>query len=241
MDHRHKLNCMVKIKFFLLLFIFFFNLGTIYANEKKFTEGKILYENKFVVDAEYLDLGDGSIFIRDANVGYPIPKSKVVNIVDKNFYDTVKSKSKWNASLESFYRFEAGSHYQYEYNNKGNYFLNDEFIRPLKIGLLLLTAYTYSSALQANQKLGDSIYGLNSSDKQDTFQQRNREFVISAFLTTSIFLGSSIIAYIRFGKDSSWNDLRIPERAEISIDELQNRIQNDNVGKRIDLKYEMRF
>ncbi len=117
----------------------------------------------------------------------------------------------------------------------------NSFIRPLKIGLLLLTGYTYSSAVQANRRLGNSIYGLNASGRQEAFQRRNQEFIVSSMLTSTVFLGSSIIAYIRFGRDSDWNDLRIPGRTEITIDDLQQRVLNHSSGRWIELSYEKRF
>jgi hypothetical protein len=95
--------------------------------------------------------------------------------------------------------------------------------------------------LQANQKLGDSIYGLNSSAKQEAFQRKKYEFIFSSILTTGFFLGSSVVAYIRFGRDTNWNDLNINNREDVSIEKFRDKLEELKSGQKIELNYEQSF
>jgi hypothetical protein len=215
--------------------------NSIFAEENRFKHGVILYKENYSLTSEYKDLDNDKIFIRNNEIGFPIYKNNVKEIVRLDYYQSIRSNTRRNSAFESIYKFNAGSHYQYDYQDKGNFLWDDEFVRPAKIGLFLLTLFTYSSALQANQRLGDSIFGLNSSSRQETFRKRNSEFIFTAFLTTSFFIGSSVIAYIRFGKDSNWNDLNINNREELSIEQFNYRMNELNSGNKIEFNYVYRF
>lgn len=241
MEYRFKFNRMVK------LYLLAFSLNTfligssIYAEDAKFKNGIILYEEKYSITAEYLDLGNNKVFVRDDKIGYSIYKDKIFQTVDNQYYQSIKSKTSLSSMFESLYKFDAGSRYQYDYQDKGNFFLDDDFVRPTKIGLLLLTLYTYSAAIQANQRLGDSIYGLNSADKQNTFRRRNSEFILSSILTTTFFISTSATAYFRFGRDSNWNDLKIHGREELNIEQFNSKVNELNSGNKIEFNYVYRF
>jgi len=221
--------------------MYLFSENSILAEDKKFKNGVILYKENYSLSSEYMDLDNDRIFIRNNQIGFPIYKSNVKEIVDLEYYQSIRSNSRWNSVFESIYQFNAGSRYQYDYQDQGNFFLDDDFVRPAKIGFLLLTLFTYSSALQANQRLGDSFFGLNSSSRQETFRKRNSEFIFTTFLTTSFFIGSSVIAYIRFGKDSNWNDLNINKREELSIEQFNSKVNELNSGNKIEFNYVYRF
>lgn len=183
----------------------------------------ILIDDDKAVYSEVLD--DGSNwFLRDDQKGIPIGKSRVKAVVDKDYYDSVKYKSPLSSSFESILYFHSSANYQWN-ENKDKIVNETLFFQITKLTLILATVYFYNESIKANEALKNSVYGL-SSNTERKFNEQYRNYQISASLTLLTFTYSAILAYIRFGKDSNFDNLNIQNRNILEIQEI-SKIENE--------------
>lgn len=177
----------------------------------------ILIDDDKAVYSEVLEDGN-NWFLRDDQKGIPIGKNRVKAVVDKDYYDSVKYKSPLSSSFESILYFDSSANYQWN-ENKEKIINETLFFRITKLTLILATVYFYNESLKANEALKNSVYGLSSSAERK-FNDQYRNYQISASLALLTFTYTSILAYIRFGKDSNFDNLNIQNRNILEIQDI---------------------
>ncbi|NCN10166.1 MAG: hypothetical protein GW938_10015 [Leptospira sp.] len=209
----------MEIRKKLTVFIFsILTTASLYSQERSanYKKGYILTKDKSYVFGEYT-LYNGDVFLRERNKGKLIKESEIEAILTEEYFHRIQTSTPKQAAWDSILNFDSSTTYQF-YNNTEDY-KEDMYIRFAKISLLTLTAFLFYDTYKANQAVKDSYEGFNQG-LVDRFQKRNQQYQLALGLTTSLFLYSTVKAYLRFGKDENWNDLHIQERQLKPIDDL---------------------
>ncbi|MCT8332348.1 hypothetical protein NUH30_01565 [Leptospira sp. 85282-16] len=185
----------------------------------------ILIDTDKSIYGEYLDAGN-NWFIRNDTKGISIDKKRVLAVINKDYYDLIKTKSAIKSSYESLVYFDSSANYQW---SEDRIKLHNEnlFFRITKISFIFVTAYFYNESIKANEAIKNSIYGF-SSGAERRFNGQYRNYQISASLTLLTFSYSAVFAYLRFGRDSKFNNLEIQNRQHIEIEDFS---KNENERK----------
>ncbi|TGL23058.1 hypothetical protein EHQ46_05950 [Leptospira yanagawae] len=210
---------------FLIVFVSF-SLNA--EKSENFKHGYLLYDKNKIVDGEIAEIDESHYFIRNKKIGKKISREKVDKVINSEYYDLINSSSPSKATWESIYLFSSGNKYQYEASEM---FPNEEkFTFYSKISLAVLTLFFYHSALEKNEQLSKSYLGINSDSKSESFRREYQRFQVSLFLTSIVFIGSGVLAYFRFDRDSNFQQLNTKERVLVPIEDLAFYRINQNEG-----------
>ncbi|MGE8720066.1 hypothetical protein ACO2KH_01900 [Leptospira terpstrae] len=177
----------------------------------------ILVDENKAIYGEYIDTGN-NWFIRNEQKGLSVDKNRVKSIVTKDYFESIRRKTPWNSTVESLIFFDSSANYQW-FEDKDRVFNETLFFRITKLTLLFATAYFYNESVKANEALKKSVYGL-STNAERKFNEQYRNYQITATLALLTFTYTSVIAYIRFGRDSKFNNLEIQNRQTYEIEEF---------------------
>lgn len=211
----------MEIRFLLFFFsviLFSFVPSQLFSNEIV-KEKAVLLKNNKTIYAEYIEAAD-YIFIRNDLKGQKIQKSEIQEIVSLDYFKKIQNGSPWKSATDSLLYFNSSAEYQWNPDSE-MIFKENLIVRFLKIGLLFTTGYFYNETLKANDNIQKSFLGFSSSAERQ-FSQNYQNYQISATLTLVTFSISTINAYIRFGRNSNYEDLNISGRTLLSVDEYVN-------------------
>lgn len=184
-----------------------------------FRSGILLLKDGPGVQGEVSDLSD-SYFIRNSKIGKKISKNQVLDFVSDEYIRRIQNSSAIESAWESLIYFHASSETQWKGfprdPNSGNGQWEDSYTRWIKAALLLLTTAAYADAVQQNNALKNSYSGFNGHEKA-AFQNANTRYQTLAGITLGFFTFTTIKAYVRFGRNDHYQDLRIPGREIKSV------------------------
>lgn len=193
-----------KIFFFLCIVPFLFPIS-LSAEGKE--EEILLLRNGRSLKGKVQKSNEG-FFVSDDKRGVRVSEVDQDAVVSLEYWDRIRNSSPLEAAFCSILLFHAGQNY--EWNSKpGN---EDVWVRAIKIGLVFLTSYFFWEANQANRAIGNSFLGIDDGAAKERFRFYNNAYGISGAATLAFFGYTAVKAYVRFGKDSQGNDLRIQER-----------------------------
>ncbi|MGV3667518.1 MAG: hypothetical protein ACO1NV_15415 [Leptospira bouyouniensis] len=188
----------------------------------------ILVDENKAIYGEYLDTGN-DWFISNVQKGSLVEKNRVKSIVTKDYFKSIKTKTHWNSTFESLIFFDSSANYQW-FEDKDRVLNEILFFRITKLTLLFATAYFYNESVKANEVLKNSIYVLSGNAKRK-FNEKYRNYQIKVALAFLTYTYTSIIAYIRFGRDSKFSDLEIQNRQRYEREEFLRAESEENNSK----------
>ncbi|RHX89134.1 hypothetical protein [Leptospira stimsonii] len=184
-----------------------------------FRTGILLLKEGPGIQGDVSDLSD-SYFIRNARIGKKISKNQVLDFVSEEYARKIQNSSSMGSAWESILYFHASSETQWkgfpQDPNSTNGQWEDSYTRWIKVALLLLTTAAYADAVQQNNALKNSYSGFNGHEKA-AFQNANTRYQTLAGITLGFFTFTTIKAYVRFGRNDHYQDLRIPGREIKSV------------------------
>ncbi|TGM58669.1 hypothetical protein [Leptospira adleri] len=186
-----------------------------------FRAGILLLKEGPGIQGEVSDLSD-SYFIRNPKIGKKFPKQQVLDFVSEEYVRKIQNSSAIDSAWKSLLYFHASSETQWkgfpQETNSTDGQWEDSYTRWIKVGLLLLTVAAYADAVQQNNALKNSYSGFNEHEKA-AFQNANTRYQTLAGITLGFFTLATIKAYVRFGRNDHYQDLKIQGREIKSVSE----------------------
>jgi hypothetical protein len=205
----------------------------------EYTKGIVLIGEGDFYSGEFKKIGEDT-YLRNQTKGRLFKRDEVKGFISQEYYDKIKSSSPLESMWNSLLYFDSSATYQWS-GKENSIFIEDFYTRVIKISLLLMTGYLFLEANKANDDIKSSYLGFNDSSTSK-FQKRYEEYQIAAGLTIGYFAYSSIKAYVRFGRDGSFNDMNLMKREFRSMDyELNSDSFIKDKYDRIDFLAEKKF
>lgn len=204
----------------------------------RFRNGILILKDGPALSGEVGEFSD-YYFIRNSKIGKKIQKEQVIDFVSEEYYQKIKYSSAIRGAGQSLLYWNASADTQWKGFPKEGVSTNgqfeDSYTLWIKIGLVLLTAAAYADANQQNQSLKNSYSGFNDKEK-NAFQNSYTRYQALAAVTAGFFAFTTIKAFVRFGRNENYKDLKIHERELKSISETPGQrsplsgIQNVQFG-----------